>query len=194
MSKIELPNVTLIAVTGKDIEGHKRALKYSCEGIKFGYVKLVEKTFATIDDWNKYIFYNLTDHVETDFCLLIHADGFIINPKKWNFKWLDYDYCGSPWPLPTDDFSYRDKNGVIQRVGNSVGLRSKKLLDIPKKLNIPWKSFHGYTNEDGAICVNYRHIFEENGCKFMPFEEAIKFGKEIPLLEHQGIETFLFHQ
>src|SRR3990167_5668021 len=103
-SKIQLGNVTLIALTGvaKDLPAHVGALKESCKGI-----------------------------------------------------------------------SFRDVNGKIQRVGNSVGLRSKKLLDLPKKLNLEWKSFHGYFNEDGAISVNYRHIFEANGCKYMPFEEAI---------------------
>lgn len=193
MSKINLPSVTLIAVTGKDIEGHKKALEKSCEGIEFGAVKLIEKHFDTIDDWNEYIVYHLTDHVDTEHCILIHADGYITHPELWKDEWLQYDYAGSPWPLPNDEFSYRDRNGTIQRVGNSVGLRSKKLLDLPKMLGMEWKPFHGYTNEDGYIAVNMRHTFEDAGCKFMPFEEALLFGRETALLEYTG-DTFLFHR
>lgn len=193
MRKISLPTVTLIAVTGQRIERHREALDKSCEGIEFGAVKLIEKKFDSIDDWCKYIVYNLTDHVDTEHCLLIHDDGYVINPHMWDDKWLEYDYAGSPFPLPRDDFSYRDAFGNIQRVGNSVGLRSKRLLDLPRKLNMPWVPFHGFYNEDGFISVNMRHVFEGNGCKFMPFEEALRFGRETPLPEYDGY-TFLFHR
>jgi len=138
--------------------------------------------------------YELTNFVDTEHCLLIHADGFVVNPDKWNPNWLNFDYIGAPWPLPTDDFSYRDINGTIQRVGNSVSLRSKKLLNTANDLSIPWQSFHGYWNEDGFICVNNRHLYEQNGCKFVPFEEAIHFGRECPLPENMNIDPFIFHR
>jgi hypothetical protein len=193
---LELPQITLIALTGKDIEGHQKALDYSCRGINFGAVKLVEKHSASIDEWSKTIFYDLGDYVDTEYALLIHNNGFIVHPEMWRDEWLQYSFAGSPFPLPSESdlLSYRDINGEIQRVGNSVGLRSKKLLDLPKKLNIEWRSFHGYYNEDGAIAINYRHIFEENGCKFMPLEEAIYFGRENEITENKDIEnTFVFH-
>lgn len=194
MSKINLPNVTLVAVTGKDREAHKKALEYSCRNIEFGSVKLIEHDSETIDDWSKFIVYDLGDHIDTEFALLIHADGFVVNPDMWREEWLHYDYIGAPWPLPTDDFSYRDIQGKIQRVGNSVSLRSKKLLDLPKKLGMEWKSFHGFYNEDGYIAVNMKHIFDENGCKFAPFEEALLFGRENPLPENESVNPFCFHK
>ncbi len=194
MEKINLPQVTLIAYTGRDIDAHKKALDYSCRGINFGAVKLIEKHSETIDDWNKAIVYDLGDYVDTEFALLIHQDGFVVNPEMWNNDWLNYDYAGSPWPMPQDDYSYRDVNGTIQRVGNSVGLRSKKLLDLPKKLNMEWKSYYGNTNEDGFISVHNRHLFEQQGCKFMPFEEAIYFARETPLPENYYLEPFMFHR
>src|SRR6185295_12270179 len=132
---LKLPQTTLIAVTGKDIQGHRKALDKSCEGIEFGEVVMVQKHFNTIDDWSKFIVYNLTDYVHTDYCILVHSDGFIVNPDKWKDEWLQYDYAGSPFPLPSDDFSYRGVIGELHRVGNSVSLRSKKLLDLPKQLN-----------------------------------------------------------
>jgi len=56
-----------------------------------------------------------------------------------------------------------------------------------------WKPFHGYWHEDGYISVNMRHVFEDNGCRFGTFEQALDFGKEFELPEHKGRDTFLFH-
>lgn len=192
---LNLPDVTLIAITGRDIRPHLKAFQESTKDIRFGEVKLIFRpTIKDINDWNRIIFYDLGEYVQTSHALLIHSNGYPVHPECWKDEWLQYDYAGSPFPLPTDNYSYRDINGTIQRVGNSVGLRSKKLMSLPKKLGIEWKAFHGWTNEDGAISVNYRHVFEENGCKFMPFEEALYFGREHELPENQSIEkTFVFH-
>lgn len=191
---IKLPNVTLIAMTGKDIEAHERALEESSKYIDFGDIKLVEKKFKNVDDWSYNIVYNLTDYVDTDFALLIHADGFVKNPKAWNPDFLKYDYIGAPWPMPEDDFSYKDVNGVVRRVGNSVSLRSKRLLELPKQLNMEWRPYHGFYNEDGFICVNNVHVFEEHGCKIAPIELAAEFSTEYRDFYRNGIherrETF----
>lgn len=199
--RIRLPQVTLIALTGKDFEAHQEVLDKSCEGIEFGAVKLIKRPdIKNIDDWNKAIVYDLGGYVDTEYAILIHADGYIINPDLWNPKWLEYDWCSSPWPLPNelDKVSYRSESGKIQRVGNSVGLRSKKLMDLiatkPEKEFWAIKEKYGNTNEDGWICCHNREWLESQGCKFMPFEEAIYFGKEAPLPENEGVDTFLFHK
>ncbi len=180
---------------GYDPEGHKKAFTESCRDILFGAVKHIElEEIRDIDSWNKAIIYELPKYVDTEFALLIHPDGYVINPNCWNDDWLNYDYIGSPWPEPQDDFSYKDINGQVQRVGNSVSLRSKRLLDVANKRQLEWKPFYGYTNEDGFICVNYRHIYEEEGCKFAPLEVAKYFGKEWDIPENEGInKTFIFH-
>lgn len=192
---LELPQVTLICLTNKDFEGHKKAIDKSCEGINFGAVKLIwDEKCTSIGEWNRKIIYELGDYVDTEYALLIHNNGFVVHPECWKEEWLRYDFAGSPFPLPNDNFSYKDFKGNIQRVGNSVGLRSKKLLDLPKKLNLPWVPFHGFLNEDGWVSVGNRHIFELNGCKFMPFEEALHFGRETELPENKNIkDTFIFH-
>lgn len=191
---LNLPNVSIVAVTSKDFEAHEKAIEYSCRAINFGKAKIVDLGTDTIDEWNKAIVYDLGEHIETDYVLLIHADGFVVNPDMWNWDWLNYDYGGAPWPLPSDDYSYRDVYGDIVRVGNSVGLRSKKLLDLPKELGMEWKSYYGNTNEDGFITCHNRHIFEAHGCKFMPFEKAVYFSRETPLPENQGVKPFVFHR
>ena len=195
MSKLKLPNVTLCCFGSEKYRTQQqKALHYSSRGIEFGAVKNIIVPTNTIDEWNKAVVFDLGDHIDTDFALLIHPDGGVGEPELWHDEWLNYDYIGSPFSLPTDNFSYRDIHGKIQRVGNSVSLRSKKLLQLPKKIGMPWKPFHGFYNEDGYICVNMRHVFEENGCKFAPFEAALYFGRENPLPENKGLKTFVYHK
>jgi hypothetical protein len=195
MNKLKLPKVTLCCFGSiKYQDQQQKALDYSSEKIEFGAVKNIIVPTNSIDEWNKAVVYDLGDHIDTEFALLIHPDGGVAEIQMWRDEWLNYDYIGSPFPLPNDDFSYRDINGKIQRVGNSVSLRSKKLLQLPKKIGMEWKPFHGFYNEDGYISVNMRHVFEEHGCKFAPFEEAILFGKEALLPENKGLKTFIYHK
>lgn len=196
MSKLHLPNVTLCCFgSEKYRDQQQNALDYSASKVSFGAVKNIIVPTNNIDEWNRAVVFDLGDHIETDYALLIHPDGGVGNPLAWDNKWLEYDFIGSPFPLPTDDFSYRDVHGNIQRVGNSVSLRSKKLMQLPKKLGMEWKSFHGFYNEDGYISVNMRNVFEEHGCVFAPFEEAVKFGCETMLPEHElHIDPFVYHK
>lgn len=193
MEKLKLPSVTLICLTNKDFEGHKKAIDKSCEGIEFGAVKLIwDEKCDSIDEWNRKIIQDLYKYVDTTHALLIHADGYVINPHLWKQSWLNYDYIGAPWPLPIDDYSYRDDQGKIQRVGNSVSLRSRKLMfDAAAR---EWKSYYGNTNEDGFICCHNRNWLEQCGNFFAPLEMAVHFSKEHEIPENIGLETFAFHQ
>lgn len=192
---LHLPNVTLIALTGKNYKAHKKALDYSCRGIEFGGVKLIwDDTIDSIDEWNRKVVFDLWKYVDTDFALLIHADGFVVNPESWNDEWFDYDYVGAPWPLPQDEFSYRDINGNIIRVGNSVSLRSKALMALPDLLDLPWSPYHGYTNEDGYFCVNMRHVFLDEDIHYAPIEVAKYFSRELDIPENKDVDKpFAFH-
>lgn len=215
---IELPRVTLVALTDQNIEEHIEALCKSMQGIEFGRVLLLSprigdkggnfiseedeglihgesiEPLGSIDAWNKAVIQELPKHIPPSHshAILIHHDGHIIHPHLWKDEWLEYDWCSSPWPLPQDDYSYRSESGKIQRVGNSVSLRSKRLMELVATR--PWKSYYGNTNEDGFTCCHNREWLEEQGMKFMPFEESIHFGKEAPLPENEGIDTFLFHK
>lgn len=191
---LKLPNVTLVCLTGKDVQAHEVAVEYSCRDIEFGDVKIiVDKKIRNIDDWNYKVVYELWQYVFTSHAILIHPDGYIIHPEIWNNDWLYYDYIGAPWPLPNDSYSYRDGLGNIIRVGNSVSLRSKKLMTYPKLYDFTWKSYFGNTNEDGFLCVHNRKKLEDLGCKFAPLDVAKHFSKEHELPENQGLSTFAFH-
>lgn len=192
---LKLPKVTLIALTGKDFAAHEKAVKESTKDIEFGNVKIVvDYSIKSIDDWNRKIVYELWRYVDTEYAILFHADGYPINADCWRDEFLQYDYVGAPWPLPKDNFSYKTPMGELVRVGNSVSLRSKKLMQLPSFLELEWKTYYGNTNEDGFLCVHNRKILEENGCKFAPLEVAVHFSKEHEIPENVGIKTFAFHQ
>lgn len=193
-SRLQLPDVTLVCLTNKDFEGHKKAIDISRKDIDFGAVKLIwDESIKSIDDWNYKIIYELHNYIQTEFALLIHADGYVVRPDCWNNAFLDFDYIGAPWPLPQDDYSYRTPNGEIVRVGNSVSLRSKKIMQLPSLLNLPWRPYYGNTNEDGFLCVHNRDILKEQGIRFAPLDVAKYFSKEHEIPENEGLDTFCFH-
>ncbi len=132
-------------------------------------------------------------YVDTDFAMFIHGDGYVIHPELWRDEFLDYDYIGAPWPLPKDNYSYLDDTGRLQRVGNSVSLRSKRLMQAPSLYDFEWKSYYGNTNEDGFLCCHHRTDLENLGCVFAPLDVAKHFSKEHEIPENVGLNTFAFH-
>lgn len=197
---VHLPRVTLVLLSGIGYRTDENvfALEYSQKGIEFGAVKYIQLgEIKNIDTWNRAVIYELPKYIDTEFCLLVHENGFVVNPDQWRDEWLNYDYVGAPWPLPgrdmeDDGFSYRDDRGEIQRVGNSVSLRSKKLLDLMTTRE--WKSYYGNTHEDGFIVCHNRSFLEENGCKIAPIEVAKWFSRELEIPENQDVDKpFCFH-
>lgn len=204
MSNIEknitLNNVTLFCVDTRNPEMAVEALKESCKYIKFKSVILFsdEKPFNFDDsfefvridkiknllDYSIFMMNKLPNDIHTEFCLSIHADGYVVNPKNWDNKFLDYDYIGAPW-TGKEVFVTKDT-----RVGNGgVSIRSKKLLDIVKNLEC-----NGH--EDTEICHRYRHLLLSNGIKYAPLDLAAKFSIEQiceDLHQNYEKECFAFH-
>lgn len=211
-NKLQLPNVTLCAMTSVNVRATVKAMEYSMRGICFGDALIITHKrplflpkgiryrhidkLETIDDFNYKTVYDLGDYIETDYAMLVHYDGYVVHPERWRDEFLDYDYIGSPWPLPKegDDTTYRDIHGNLCRVGNSVGIRSKRLMDYPKKANIPWTPEKGWYNEDGFLCCRIRHLLEAEGMRIAPLEVARYFGHESMLPETEGIVPFAFHK
>jgi hypothetical protein len=205
---VTLDNVTIIAVTGVNPKEALWAIEHSCEQIKFASAKLItpheiksNKGVEIIksgdidyEEYSRFIVYELWKYFETSHVLLVQYDGFVANPEEWSDEFLDYDYIGAPWPSPQDDFSYRDEYGDVYQVGNGgFSLRSKKLCELPTKLNLEWKSYSGFYNEDGFFCIHHRKLLEKNGCKFPSVETAAKFSYETPLENIEFTVPFGFH-
>lgn len=210
-AKLSLPQVTLAAMTSVKLYETVKALEYSMRGISFGQVVLISHrkpfflpkgiTFqhtsrlTEIDHFNYKIVYELHEYIKTPYVLLVHYDGFVVHPENWREEFLQYDYIGSPWPIPKESHCYQDIHGNLCRVGNSVSLRSKRLLAFPAQAGIPWEpSSEGSYNEDIFLCCMNKHLIEGAGMKIAPVEAAKYFGHEHPVPETVGITPFLFHK
>lgn len=209
-AKLDLKEITLLAMTSIKIPETIHALEFSSKYINYAAIKLIthEKPadipdnieycyipyIKNIDDYSYKMIYMLSSYIDTKYVLIVQYDGFVINPASWRDEFLDYDYIGAPFPLPIDSFSYRDHCGQIIRVGNGgFSLRSKFLIDLPNVLGLEWRPYHGFYSEDGFICAMNRHIYEANGCKFAPLEIAKYFSHETEIPEIRNIEPFGFH-
>lgn len=154
---------------------------------KFKNIKKIEiiqiAKIKNKSEYSKFCLVDLPKYIDSDFCLTIQHDGYIINPESWTDKFLDFDYIGAPWPT-----SWGYKN----RIGNGgFCLKSKKFLEISYKT---FKDFNFNTgldrsvydisvNEDFLSCNLYYDEMIANGIKFADVETASVFSIEHPILE-----------
>ena len=213
---INLPNLTFLIVDCLNLDRAINTLNFCNKKILFYESKVltnlenakVKNSLVKIreinskKDFSYFCMKELNDYFKTDYVLIGQYDGYILHEDMWDDEFLDYDYIGAPWPWKTDGFV--TPFGEHISVGNGgFSLRSKKLLEVPSKVEIPfdvvsmndfYKMFGAINwNEDGNICVHNRHIFEKQGCKFAPVEVAKYFSHESPLDINKGIVPFGFH-
>jgi hypothetical protein len=205
MKKINLKNVTLVSVSSIKIEETIFAILESMKGVDYFDVVLISHEepkdlpagisfkkcdkLNSISDYNKFILFDLCDYIESEFSLIVQYDGYVLNSKKWDNSFLKYDYIGAPWR----NNIYFNKSGVPIRVGNGgFSLRSKKVLNIFRNLEIKdCRDIIKY-NEDGVICVYFREEIEDMGINFAPISVASNFSCEQKLPCSKS-ETFGFH-
>lgn len=151
---------------------------------------------ASVDQYSRFMLYDLHKYIDTDYALTIQYDGFVVNPSLWRDDFLAYDYIGAPWePAHWPGNKNYDALGREVRVGNGgFSLRSKKLLSLPSILKLPFEPWNGLYNEDGFLCCRYKPVLEEHGCNFAPLDIAVQFSKEMKVPENEGVPSFGFHK
>lgn len=183
MSKINLPNVTLLLVDCVEYDRVKLSFDHCSSYINFGESKILTSleinspeivkipNISSIDEYSNFMIYDLPKYVNTEHVLVAQWDGFIRNIELWDDEFLKYDYIGAPWP---EEVLY---NGVPKNfnVGNGgFSLRSKRLIDF---VSTDKKLTHHYL-EDVMICQLNRAYLEATGFTFAPLELAEKFSWE----------------
>lgn len=208
--KLKLPGVTLITVTSVDIDRTNAAMLHCCAGSEFGAVKMLcsqpprfrhpQIQYVAIPPidflgYSRFMIQDLNRFVETEHCLVIQADGFIVDPARWQPRFLKFDYIGAPWPEyvalsgPGNQRFKFDRN----RVGNGgFSLRSKKLLEATARirfdeLNLPIKS------EDIMICHYHFEELRAAGIRFAPSTLAARFSIEEVMGNATLNSVFGFH-
>jgi hypothetical protein len=193
---LTLPEVTLVAVSSVEIEKTDLALRISSYEINFGSIKfLTSEPWVSSDPrietlqipkldrytYSRFILNNLIDYVETQFCLVVQADGFVLNANRWNYDFLNYDYTGAPWPIDLKIQS-GDLSLNLNLTKNSVGnggfsLRSRRLLAKTKNIDFENLSFPSQS-EDLILCHYLYDEMVKAGIKFPTPEIAASFSVE----------------
>jgi hypothetical protein len=141
----------------------------------------------SFESYNKFIVEKLSDHIDTDYVLIIQTDGFILNPHLWQNKFLQYDYIGAPW-------FWHNTCG-----NGGFSLRSKKFLEASSRLKyIPKHPKYQCCPEDNFLCLPSfnREFMEANGIKFADIKTALDFSFEHPMdfyPKHTIKHSFGFH-
>ena len=132
----------------------------------------------TMSDYNQVLLRNVWKYLETEYCLILHYDGFVINPDQFAKLFLHYDYIGATW-----------NNFQLFNVGNGgFCLRSKKLMKI---VDEHFPNVDLDTPEDVLIARHLRAVLEDKfKLRFAPQEIANHFSQEFV---SQSWPTFGFH-
>ena len=204
--KLQLPNVTAICLQGRDnnfdgqlTERSKKLLEYMVSIIDFHKIIFIAPVDPQVEGvtyihtepttyhyYNRWCVRDLTNYIDTDYCLLFQDDGFPLNPELWEDEFLNYDYVGAPLPLDTIIL-----HNPEERIGGGgFTLRSKKLLD----LMTTWTDYEGTENEDTYICHVRRNELVRKGLKICPHTIARRFVIQNAIDENHTIyNTFGFH-
>lgn len=193
MSRLALPSVTLCAVTSVNVRATIAALQESIRKADFAECLLFTdaadlssmprirvvpiRRLNSSADYSEFLLRGLAGHVQTEHCLVVQWDGFVLDPSRWDPGFLDYDYIGAGWPQFADGYD----------VGNGgFSLRSRKLLQAcldPR--------FDGSHPEDMAICRTNRRLLEDAyGLQFADRATADRFSFERSVPQ---VPTFGFH-
>ncbi len=194
MTRLALPQVTLVAVDTRAPLLATQALLRSMSGIDFARailfthewnpkrplpgIEIVDIDAITSSaEYSHFILRLMPSWVRTSHVLVTQWDGFVVEPWAWTNSFLAYDYVGAPWPDQPDS----------RAVGNGgFSLRSRRLLAAGMDLRIDDEH-----PEDVALCRTYRNLLErEHGVSFAPISLARRFAYEND--DSQG-PTFGFH-
>jgi hypothetical protein len=196
--KRNLKNVDLFTLNTIDPPAGLKALKHCMKYFEFGKVIIVsplpddgsgiefhhQDRLPSIQHYSDMML-KAGDYTSNDFLMIIHDDGYVVNPDLWDDAFLDYDYIGAPWPAEASWLQIQGIRSQIEanlqknRVGNGgFCIRSKKFLDFSKQ----YSSCSGL-GEDIFLCVVKYDDAIRHGIKFAPPELATKFSYENPLKE-----------
>lgn len=138
--------------------------------------------------YSLFLMFSLHHFINTEFCLIVQPDGWVINEKNWDEDFLNYDYIGAPCHAAFIDnefiqnykwvTNYSCDIKIIQNGGFS--LRSKKLLESPSKFGALYHftDIAVFQNEDVQLTGIFRTQLEELGVNFAPISLAKKFSIE----------------
>jgi hypothetical protein len=191
-SNIDGKTVGLILIDTSSPVLAQNALRISLEQFKFystkvftdtpdhypGFECITIPTLKSSSDYSNIVVKVLPEYIDTDFIIIIHYDGFILNGTEFSPTYFHYDYIGAPWISDSEHM-----------VGNGgFSWRSKKICDAIKELCHDGEVIEA---EDIFICKTKRKELEKKyNCFFPSGDIALHFSYEN---SPPRFQTFGFH-
>jgi Protein of unknown function (DUF5672) len=182
--KLQLPDVTLVALDTVCHELTMLAVKESMDKVQFGAIHVHTNDFGpyqragidgrhfpiapfpSVDDAMNYLWYGVPRPIETSHFLMVQWDSGIVSPAQWSDDFLVYDYVGAPWGW----------HGDAHEVGNGgFSLRSRRLMQHIAERRERFPLGHP---EDDFLCRKYRSELERHGFRWAPIDAASRFSFE----------------
>ena len=179
-------DITVVGITGADsyTEGTMYAVARSCaelpgsrgllispsrpQGLPENILHQPCRPFGYLE-YNLFVLYQLMYYIETDYCLIVQNDGWVLNGQNWQDAYREYDYIGAPLPILLETEAdgqfflkgtdqYLAKQHLIQTSPNldepqngGFSLRSKRLLTMPRQLGLNVEIRPPLPPKDGKI-------------------------------------------
>lgn len=146
------------------------------------------KQIQFMDYWSysTFMIHCLYYFIETDFCLVVQDDGWVLDGNNWKEDYYNYDYIGgiTHAGLVGNElylgFNWVDKKDPIVVQNGGFSLRSKRFLEAPNKHGIAQihsSAVHVW-NEDVQLSCLRKELFESLGYKIAPKEVSKEFAIE----------------
>ena len=109
-------DITVVGITGADsyTEGTMYAVARSCAELPGSRGLLISpsrpqglpenirhqpcRPFGYLE-YNLFVLYQLMYYIDTDYCLIVQNDGWVLNGQNWQDAYREYDYIGAPLPI-----------------------------------------------------------------------------------------------
>lgn len=190
---LRLPDVTLVMIDTQCHELARLAMHDSMADIEFGDaiifsdqpIEVTAARWVEVPKWpniaecSHFMWYELPNHIETDWAINIQWDSWIVDVGCWSDEFLRHDYVGAPW-------WYSD--GL--NVGNGCALRSRRLMRFLQKHRECFPLT--MRQEDHLLCRIYRPTLEQCGFTWAPETLASQFSLECTRPSEQS-RHFMFH-
>lgn len=168
MSKLQLPDVTMVCVDSVNPELAIKVLEHCKASVDFGGVKLLThyplnyphrvriKPIYSLTAYSIFMLTQIYKYIDTKYLLTVQRDGWILNPTSWDNSWLQYDFIG---PL----YMQYDKCG-----SGGFSLRSKRLMQHIAENEMPeW----GGTQKQADQIQSSIAYYEDGICSLKPRKE-----------------------
>jgi hypothetical protein len=137
--------------------------------------------------YSLFTMHSLYSYIETDFCLIVQDDGWVLNGNNFKPEYYDYDYIGAPSHCAFGDghlylkFAWTEATEPVSVVQNGgFSLRSKRFLEACNKhgiMHMNSNEIHGW-NEDAQLSAILKPVLEGYGYKYCPIDIAKHFSIE----------------